>query len=184
MVKVELNVQKDEELAELFRAGNDEAFVLLLSRYSNLIMKTASSFIVTSVHETDDYYQEGLIEFHSAVKSFDPAKGMSFRNYSMKLVKQAMQRAYKSANSKKRNISSVVSIEEIGDMACDSSSVEDQVINREILSVALSGLSAFENKVLKLYILGDSRKQISEKLSCSIKSVDNAIQRIRKKVKD
>ena len=182
MDKVELNALKDEELAELFRSGHDEAFVLLLSRYSNLIMKTASSFIVTSVHETEDYYQEGIIEFHSAVKSFDPSKGKSFRNYSMTLCKQAMQRAYKSANSKKRKPSGLVSIEEIGDMASDSSSVEDQVINKEILSVALSGLSDFENKVLKLYILGDPRKQIAEKLGCSIKSVDNAIQRIRKKV--
>ncbi len=182
MDKFELSAQKDEQLAELFRSGNEEAFVLLLSRYSNLIMKTASSFIATSVHETEDYYQEGLIEFHSAVKSFDPGKGMSFRNYSMMLVKQAMQRVYKSANSKKRNASGVVSIEEIGDMASAASSVEDQVINKEILSVALSGLSDFENKVLKLYILGDPRKQIAEKLGCSVKSVDNAIQRIRKKV--
>lgn len=184
MDRVELKSQNDENLAELFRSGNEDAFIILLSRYSKLIMKLASSFRATSLHTTEDYHQEGLIEFLSAVKSYDEKKGMSFRNYSMMLVKQAMQRIYRDANSKKRNDSPVFSIEELTELPSSQFSFEEDVVTSQYIAEKILNLSGFESKVLNELIMGYSRIEIAYRLECDVRKVDNAIQRIRKKLTD
>ena len=184
MDKFELNELTDEQLLQIFADGNESAFVILLSRYSNLIMKIASSFEVTSLNEAEDYYQEGLMEFFSSAKSFDPNKGMSFKNYSMMLVRQTMQRVYNASTSKKRKPNKpIISIDDVSEFTSAELAIEDEVINKQIVNT-FDSFSAFELDVAKLYILGLKPAEIANKLKCSVKKVYNALQRIRVKLKD
>ncbi len=185
MNKFELKNLTDEELIKHYSDGNEEAFAIILSRYSKLIMKTAASFEVTTLNQIEDYYQEGVIEFFSAVKSFNPDKSKSFKNYSMMLVKRAMQRIYNaSTNQKRKPTKALLSIDDIYDYTSDNNSVEDDVISSQMYKTVFDSLSLFEMNVAKLYILGYKPQAIAEKLDTSAKAVYNALQRIKNKIKD
>lgn len=174
----------DNELVALAVSGNAEAFPVLLKRYSHRISAKAKGFCFTQGVEADDFYQEGVIGFYSAIFSFDPSKSDDFSSYAMVLTEQAMQRYYNSANRKKHiPLKNYVQIEDLTEVESKNLSPEDMFILKEQQTAFYGSLSEFELSVAKSYLLGFSRKAIAEKLNCELKQIDNAVQRIRQKIK-
>lgn len=174
----------DNELVALAVSGNAEAFPVLLKRYSHRISEKAKGFCFTQGVEADDFYQEGVIGFYSAIFSFDPSKSDNFSSYAMVLTEQAMQRYYNSANRKKHiPLKNYVQIEDLTEVESKNLSPEDMFILKEQQNAFYDSLSDFELSVAKSYLLGFSRKAIAEKLNCELKQIDNAVQRIRQKIK-
>lgn len=174
----------DSELVSLAVGGNALAFPVLLKRYSHRISEKAKSFCFTQGVETDDFYQEGVIGFYSAIFSFDPSKSENFSSFAMVLTEQAMQRYYNSLNRKKHiPLKNYVQIEDLTEVESKNPSPEDIFILKEQQNALLGSLSEFELAVARSYLLGFSRKAIAEKFNCELKQIDNAVQRIRQKIK-
>lgn len=173
----------DNELVSLAVNGHSLAFPILLKRYSHRISEMANSFKFTQGVEVEDFYQEGVIGFYSAIFSFDANKSDNFGAYAMMLTEQAMQRYYNSANRQKHiPLHNYVQIDELTEVESRNISPEDMLILKEQQNAFFSSLSSFESSVARLYLLGFSRVAIAEKLNCELKQIDNAVQRIRKKI--
>lgn len=184
----------DEELLELWRVGSDSGVVELVRRYLPKIRAYASRFQFVGM-ERDDLVQEGLIGFIKAISAyrydkdvpFSAFAGVCFRNS----IKSAAAKAFGDKNIPLSNYLSLSddSIGNLPDTLQSSIFVdpEQTVIRRELLDEALSKnsgvLSAFEKKALTLYLSGCSYGEMAKKLGCSQKSVDNALQRVRRKLK-
>ena len=187
----------DEEIISLIRTDNKEALDYLLNKYKDLVyMKVSKYFIVGA--ERDDIIQEGLIGLYKAVKSFKEDKHNSFKTFANMCIERQLITAIKTSNRQKHmplnsylslNTSAYEDEEEQTLMdILNNHTVEDpldMITKKEYYkSVEESidkSLSNFEKQVLKKFIKGDSYVKIAEELESPVKSVDNAIQRIRKK---
>ncbi len=187
-----LNEFDEKETLRLAKRGDETAVTLIISKYKAQV-EFAASKISGSPIEYDDLIQEGLIGLLAAIRSFDGDKKISFGTYCYTCISNALQSALRKVNRKKDvPKSKVVSLED-DDFAGAGSvsaaiSAEDAFLAKESVE-SLNGfleteLSAFENEVLRLYIAGCSYKEIAEKMNKTPKAVDNAIQRIRKKLKE
>ena len=184
----------DEELVAAAQTGNLPAEACLLERFKDAAKKTAgvlhsknSSLCTLGLLDKDDLYQEGLIGLLSAIYSFRSDKNTSFRTYASVCISNNIMFAIRTANSKKNvPFGNLLSIEEAVIPATES--VEDSFISNENLEDLYSfinrELSPLELSVVRLFLQDKSYKEISEKLGISAKSVDNAIQRIRTKLKE
>ena len=184
----------DEELVFLAQSDNAPAESLILDRFKAQAEKTAAVFY--SKHQKycnlglldkDDLYQEGLLGLLSTIYSYRPDKNTAFRTYASVCISNQIKAAIKSANSKKNlPFGSLLSIDDTTVPATES--VEDLFIfneTQEVLNSFLSEeLSALELSVIRLFLQDMSYKDISEKLGIPVKSVDNAIQRIRGKLRE
>ena len=170
----------------------------LLDKYNEVVtMKAGKYFIVGA--EKEDIIQEGLIGLFKAIKSFDPSKQSSFKTFANLCVERQLQTAIKSSMRQKHiplnsylslNISaydenedtSLLEVFEAGNTAEDPL---DIVTKKEYYNFVEDRieetLSDFEKQVLHRYTNGESYTEIAQKLNAPVKSVDNAIQRIRKK---
>ncbi len=184
----------DEELVQLAQSGNTSAETCLLERFRSSVQATASVFFSkcrslceSGILEKDDLYQEGLLGLLSAVYSYIPGKNAAFRTYASVCISNRIKAAIKSANSKKNlPFGSLLSIDDTSIPATES--VEDTFIFNEteeaLESFINNELSPLELSVIRLFLRDKSYKDISESLNISVKSVDNAIQRIRGKLRD
>ncbi len=177
----------DDVLAELSKDGIDNAFNELVVRYSGKIGCIARKYSVQG-WDQKDFVQEGLLGLMYACKTFDKNSGASFKSY-MSLI---VERRYisilrRSLALKTVPESALVQIDSLGDSLLDcAQSPEEQLLYRERLSHVLKRLkallSAREYEVLMLFASGLSYSNISQRLKISEKSVDNALQRVRRKV--
>ncbi len=188
MLKKSVIPPTDEHLVAKANGGDNEAAALLITRMLPLIRKTASASHCSI--DAEDLIQEGLIGLLYAIRSFDCNKEASFCTYANVCISNSIR----SAVRKTRNIGAIpdkakVPIDEAVSLRSDSlDDPQDIVVGIEEasrLSACLDKqLSETELRVLKLYLLGDSYSTIAKKLSLKgEKSVDNALQRIRKKLK-
>jgi len=187
----------DEKLIELIRLGEDSALNYLIEKYNNLVnMKANRFFIIGAEHE--DMIQEGLIGLYKAVQSFDLEKQNSFKTFANLCIERQLITAIKSSNRQKHiplNSSfslSTATYDENDNTSLidilDSKTAEDpldtitkQEYYKFVESKIDENLSGFEKQVLNRYVQGESYVDIAEKLNSPVKSIDNAIQRIRKK---
>lgn len=187
----------DEKLIETIRLGDKNALNYLLEKYRNLVnMKANRFFTIGSEHE--DMIQEGLIGLYKAVRSFDLEKQNSFKTFANLCIERQLITAIKSSNRQKHiplNSSfslNTATYNEDDNTALidilDTKTIEDplETITRQeyykfIESKIDENLSGFEKQVLDKYIQGESYVDIADKLNAPVKSIDNAIQRIRKK---
>ena len=191
---------KDEDLVEIIKSGDKSALNILLNRYKELVnIKVSKYFIVGA--ERDDIVQEGLIGLFKAVKSYKSDMKSSFKSFANMCIERQLITAIKSSNRQKHmplnsylslNISAYDEQESNSDTTLidifDSNMIEDPLDTitkkeyyQNLEETIEKSLSDFEKKVLSRYINGESYVQIAEKLDTPVKSVDNAIQRIRKK---
>ncbi len=185
----------DQQVIELVNAGNTEAFIELTARYMDVIRSKAATFRGVPL-EAEDLYQEGLVGLLSAAHSYRKNGSASFRTYAGICIYNQMVSACRSALSRKNlplhNFVSLNDAEE--DQNFKASFVSDQIANPETLLIDrenLEGLKArinqtlskMEQKVLFLYLSGCTYQEIAEKQSITVKAVDNAIQRVRQKLK-
>lgn len=176
-------------LVSLAKSGDSNALTELIKSYSEKVLQKSLSFKKISGIENDDLYQEGMLGLLSAVYTFDESKGVLFSTYAMTLITRKMLSAIRVANKKNGlPMESYVSIDEKADICSGSPTPEDFLIyNEEIDSILLfvnNNLSKTEKKVFRLNLLGLSYNEIADILDCSEKSVDNALQRIRKKIRN
>lgn len=179
----------EEELAVLAANGDDEAMSLLISAITPIANAKAAQYSHARI-SGEDLSQEGMIGFIKAVYSFDPSKGVRFRTYANTLIKNEIYSAYeKMFNRKNEALTGAVSLENTADESSSAAeSAENIAIDifeyQRLLDILKKYLSDFEQQVIDLKIQGRNRAQIADELDCSIKSVDNAFQRIRKKIKE
>ena len=176
----------DKKLAALFKSGDDRAFNELVFRHIGTIGHIASRFSAGG-YEHSDFVQEGLLGLMSACLSYDETENDSFKSYMSLVVERRFISIIRRLSAKKSiPDSATVQYESIGDNIEDKSqSPEDLIQCREQLDQLLkqlkSKLSPREYQTLTLFVSGMSYKSISQKLGISEKSVDNALQRARKK---
>lgn len=193
----DLSNKTDEELVSLCRQGSEEALDFLMKKYKDLVhMKIGKYYIIGA--EKEDIYQEGMIGLYKAIKSFDEEKDNSFKSFANLCIERQLITAIKSSTRQKHqplnsylslNLSAYEEDEDTSFMeVLETKSVEDPldtVMKKEYYSMVESKinetLSDFEKQVLNRYASGETYLEISEKLEAPLKSIDNAIQRIRKK---
>lgn len=193
----DLNRKADDELVISARNGNEQALEILLDRYKELVnMKVSRYFIVGA--EKEDIVQEGMIGLYKAIKNFELDKQNSFKSFANLCIERQLITAIKTSNRQKHiPLNSSVSLNTtVYDDDDDTSLIElfnaktvedplDTITKKEYYQIIGNkideNLSDFEKKVLTRFAAGDSYVKIAEKLDAPVKSIDNAIQRIRKK---
>ena len=188
----------DEEIVALAQAGDGAALEFLLNKYKNFVRtKARSYFLIGADHE--DIVQEGMIGLYKAIRDFKSEKLTSFRAFAELCVTRQIITAIKTATRQKHiPLNSYVSLNKpIYDEESDRtlldviseevpSDPEAMLIDREDLSF-IEGrigemLSDLEKQVLVLYMEGKSYVEISRAMGRHVKSVDNALQRIKRKL--
>ena len=180
------------DLARKAAGGDPAAEEALVSGYTRLVRACARPYFLAG-GDSEDLIQEGMLGLLSAIRAFDPAKGVKFSTYAEFCVRRRIYSAIRSASGNKHTpLNSYISLES---QQLDESSTqsayflrdpEDFVIARErageVETLLYGALSRFESGVLELYLEGMSYKDMAVRLEKSDKSVDNAVQRIRKKL--
>lgn len=184
-----VDTKDDNTLVSLAKSGDTKALTRLIEQYSKKILQKAKSFKGLSGIEFDDLYQEGMMGFVSAVYSFDETRDIQFSTFALTVATRKMLSAIRVSNNKSNlPLRAYIPIEEENNLLSHSPTPEEVVIYNEeferISDFIKNNLSKTEKKVLKLSMLGMSYQEIAEILECTEKSVDNAIQRIRKKIRD
>jgi len=188
----------DEEIVRMAQGGDGAALEHLLNKYKNFVRtKARSYFLIGADHE--DIVQEGMIGLYKAIRDFKPEKLSSFRAFAELCVTRQIITAIKTATRQKHiPLNSYVSLNKpLYDEESDRtlldvisedvpSDPETMLIDREDLSF-IEGrigemLSDLEKRVLVLYMDGKSYVEISEEMGRHVKSVDNALQRIKRKL--
>ena len=188
----------DEEIVQLCHEGNADAEEYLLNKYKNFVRSKARSyFLIGADHE--DIVQEGMIGLYKAIRDFKHEKLSSFRAFAELCITRQIITAIKTATRQKHiPLNSYVSLnkplyDEESDrtlldiiMEGSSGNPEDMIINQENLgnihqkiNEVLSGL---EQEVLSAYLDGKSYQEIAESLGRHVKSIDNALQRVKRKL--
>ena len=187
----------DEDLITVIKSGDKFALEFLIEKYKELVNMKVSKFFMIGA-EKEDIVQEGLIGLFKAVKNYNPEIQNSFKTFANLCIERQLITAIKSSNRQKHMpLNSYLSLnttayEDDEDSNLldifDSHQIEDPldtITKKEYyktVEVAIDkSLSDFEKKVLNRYMQGESYVQIAEKLDAPVKSIDNAIQRIRKK---
>lgn len=189
----------DEELVKLIKQNNNkEALEYLLDKYKDLVnMKVGKYFIIGA--EREDMIQEGMIGLYKAVQNFEGDKQSSFKSFANMCIERQMITAIKTSNRQKHMpLNGYLSLNSSAGEEEDDGKDLMEIFNANLIEDPLEtitkkeyyknientidkSLSEFEKQVLKRFINGESYEQIATKLDTQAKSVDNAIQRIRKK---
>lgn len=188
----------DEQIAELARDNDSDAQDYLLTKYKNFVRAKARSYFLIGA-DREDIVQEGMIGLYKAIRDFRASKLTSFRAFAELCITRQIITAIKTATRQKhRPLNSYVSLnkpvydEESDRMLIDVlssgkiSNPEDIFIGKEDFSTIESKmgkmLSPLEMKVLQKYIEGKSYLEVAKELNRSVKSVDNALQRVKNKL--
>ena len=176
------------KLIDLVISGNSEAFSALVDRYNPMLKKILNSYTTDEMSKEDieDLGQEELIAFYRAVINFDREQNdVEFGLYAKICITNSMI-SYKRAAAKKSN-ESLIGDEEINSISDPDGEVSEffqrRESARELGEQIEKTLSAYENEVWSYYVNGYSSREIAAKLSANEKSIDNAIFRIRRKLK-
>ncbi|MFA5659187.1 MAG: sigma-70 family RNA polymerase sigma factor [Oscillospiraceae bacterium] len=178
----QLILLSDEQLAELCKK-NENAASVLISRYAKFIWKKAHANTTASA-ETDDLFQEGLMGLFSAIGSFDARRGTKFLTYANVCITNKMTTALiKSSQSNKPDDLNIINFEnDLNSDTPESILLEREQITELFLEIN-SLLSEKEWKIFRLYLTGSTYDQMARQLNLSPKVVDNALQRVRRKLK-
>lgn len=184
----------DKELVCLAKSGDTGAFAVLSERYKTVLFYRAGRYSNIAGVDVEDFFQEGMLALFRAVKSYDARAGIMFKTYAITCINNSMSTAIKS-HMKNIGGSLGISIDGLDEQAlldeaaqiCGEHPVEDAFLEKEdtrLRARIIEGaLSPYERRILALYLDGYSYRQISGKLSVAGKSVDNALQRIRRKLR-
>ena len=193
------NNMSDEEIVDLCKEQDKDAMDFLLAKYKPTVYMKTTKYYINGA-EPEDLFQEGMIGLYKAIRDFDKTKEISFKNFAYLCVERQIMTAIKGSNRQKHApLNSAVSLNQAGfenndgdvnDLidTLDTHIIEDplETLTKQeyysyVNDAIEKSLSDYEKNVLNRYIAGESHKEIAESLDTPIKSVDNAIQRIRKK---
>ena len=185
MVKAPYQEQTDEELIARIRSGEAGVTEYLLEKYKPLVKKQARTMYLMG-GENEDLIQEGMIGLFRAISTYRQGEG-SFYGFALLCINRQMYTAVQaSARKKHEPLNAYVSLDEEPQMPLEDSPetmllLQEKEGKRE--AMIARHLSSLEKKVLALYLEGMSYGQIAEQIGRPEKSVDNAIQRLKKKLK-
>jgi RNA polymerase sporulation-specific sigma factor len=188
---------EDERLVEYVHEGDNQALEYLIDKYKNFVKAKARSYFLVGA-DREDIIQEGMIGLFKAIRDFQDDKLSSFKAFAELCITRQMITAIKTATRQKHiPLNSYISLDKpvydeesdrtLLDIVCGSkvSDPEETVINQEEfnhIEVKMSEiLSDLEQKVLMLYLDGRSYQEISVDLNRHVKSIDNALQRVKRK---
>ena len=198
----EHNVQfrelEDEGVVELVRGGDTEALEYLINKYKNFVRAKSRSYFLVGA-DREDIIQEGMIGLFKAIRDYKEDKLSSFKAFAELCITRQIITAIKTATRQKHiPLNSYVSLDKpIYDEESDRTLLdvisetkvtdpEELIINQEEyvdIELKISELlSDLERKVLSLYLDGRSYQEISEQLNRHVKSIDNALQRVKRKL--
>jgi len=178
----------DEELVILYRNGVQDAFTAIAVRYVYVIRRLASGFSNMSV-EFDDLLQEGNIGLVNAVNTYKNGGTAAFRTYAGVCIRNRMISVVRKANSSLNSINNEAlplseQTEVLSAPDTEPESFVDSVERtKEIFRVIRENLSELERNVLSLYIDGKRYEEIAADLGITVKVCNNAMQRVRKKLR-
>lgn len=191
---------KDEELVLMAQNGDDVAQEYLLDKYKSLVRAKSRAYFLIGA-DSEDIIQEGMIGLYKAVRDYNEEKNASFRSFAELCVNRQMITAIKAATRQKHQpLNSYISLnkpvyeEESEQTYMDFlQSSSGSLLNPEALLIGqenksfledqmVKNLSSFETRVLVLYLQGRSYFEISRVLDKPEKSIDNALQRVKKKL--
>ncbi|MCI2256770.1 RNA polymerase sporulation sigma factor SigH [Domibacillus sp. PGB-M46] len=193
-----MDMLSDEQLVELVHKGNSEALDFVIHKYRNFVRAKARSYFLIGA-DKEDIVQEGMIGLYKAVRDYKGDKLSTFRAFAELCITRQIITAIKTATRQKHiPLNSYVSLDKpIYDEESDrtlmdvltgtkASDPQELIINREQFS-SIEGkvnelLSDLERRVLALYLDGRSYQEISEQLNRHVKSIDNALQRVKRKL--
>ena len=191
---------EDGFLIALAKTGDPTAYARLLARYKGFVRSKASSYFLAG-GDSEDLIQEGLIGLYKAIRDYRSDRESSFRNFAELCITRQIITAVKTATRNKHAplnhyVSFSSSAASSGD---DESPTLDELIPgsavndpatrvvsaeelRSLIGCISTSLSALESSVLGLYLDGRSYEEIGGRLGCDTKTVDNALQRVKRKV--
>ena len=189
----------DEELIVRLRDGHEDIRDYLMEKHKNLVRKKARAMYLIG-GDNDDLMQEGMIGLYKAIRDYNSEKGASFHTFAELCVSRQLYSAVEASQRQKHQpLNTYVSIYDranedqakvpvnVYGMPELSQNPEELLIAQENLADMAARifqkLSKFEKEVLRLYLSGMNYSQIAESLGKSSKATDNALQRIKKKVK-
>lgn len=190
-----MNQLSDEELCQLAIEKNRMAEEILVTRYNRLVRSCARPFFLAG-GDSEDLIQEGMVGLIKAVREYDAQKDASFRTFAEVCIRNRLYSVLRAAARDKHTpLNQSISLDTpffdrdsytSGTSDLAQCNPEDFLIDREHTAALLSGvrkqLSEFEAKILGYYLDGLSCREIAETVGKTPKSVDNAVQRIRRKV--
>ena len=191
---------KDEELVLMAQNGDEAAQEYLLDKYKSLVRAKSRAYFLIGA-DSEDIIQEGMIGLYKAVRDYNEEKNASFRSFAELCINRQMITAIKAATRQKHQpLNSYVSLnkpvyeEESEQTYMDFlQSSSGSLLNPEALLIGqenksflenqmVKNLSSFETRVLVLYLQGRSYFEIANVLDKPEKSIDNALQRVKKKL--
>jgi len=194
-----LKLLNDEQLIkEIKNENNDKALDFLMGKYKPFVFARAKSYYMVG-GEKQDIIQEGLIGLFKAIKNFDSTKENSFKNFADLCIRRQIVSAIKTSTRQKHTpLNNCISLNSTLDDDENDKTLEDilgsevmpdpsdTIVNKEtflhIKSKITSVLSSFEQEVLDYHLCGYTYTQIASSMKVEPKSVDNAVQRIKKKM--
>ena len=182
---------KDEELIFRFKHGETEILDYLMEKYKNMVKKKARAMFLIG-GDNDDLIQEGMIGLFKAVRDYQPEKEASFQTFARICVDRQIYNAIQNSNRQKQQpLNSYISLsqedeEHLQDMWVENpeSIIIDQENVRDLEQEITCTLSPMENQVLDYYLDGNGYTEIAKIMGKTPKSIDNALQRIRAKIKE
>lgn len=188
----------DEEVVEAVHNGDSEALDFLIKKYRNFVRAKARSYFLIGA-DKEDIVQEGMIGLYKAIRDFKEDKLTSFKAFAELCITRQIITAIKTATRQKHiPLNSYVSLDKpIFDEESDRTLMdvisgakildpEELIINQEeFVQIEIKMeelLSDLERKVLALYLDGRTYQEISEELNRHVKSIDNALQRVKRKL--
>ncbi|WP_305956512.1 RNA polymerase sporulation sigma factor SigH [Anoxybacillus suryakundensis] len=189
---------EDEMIVELVHQGDSEALDYLIHKYKNFVRAKARSYFLVGA-DREDIVQEGMIGLYKAIRDFKEDKQSSFKAFAELCITRQMITAIKMATRQKHiPLNCYVSLDKpiyeddsartLMDVLSGTkiTNPEELIINREefdhMEEKMTELLSDLERKVLLLYLEGRSYQEISEELNRHVKSIDNALQRVKRKL--
>ncbi len=190
----------DEEIVLLAQAGDSFAVDYILEKYKSLVKARARTYFLIGA-DPEDLIQEGMIGLYKAIRDFNKEKQVGFAAFADVCTKRQIVTAVKTATRQKHTpLNNYVSFNKQVDSDTSEKTVLDflaeapicdpeqivinqesfENVNRKISSI----LSDFEMRVLELYLAGSSYQEIALELGKSAKSIDNALQRTKRKIDD
>src|SRR4029079_12526108 len=191
----------DHYLVALAKDGRADAYDTIVRRYRGFVRLKASSYCLLG-GESDDLIQEGLLGLYKAIRDYRTDRESSFRNFAELCITRQIITAVKTATRNKHPpLNQYVSFSQTPAAAGDSDTTLDEIlpgpsvhdpVNQAIAAEETSNLvscppgvsgvlSDLESRVLSLYLDGHSYETTAEKLECDTKTVDNALQRVKRK---
>ena len=188
------NEMTDEALIERLRAGESAIADYLMEKYKGLVRKKARAMFLIG-GDTDDLIQEGMIGLFKAVRDYQPDRDAAFQTFASICVDRQIYNAIQSSNRQKHQpLNSYISLSEqdgeneehLGDNWGENpeSIIIDQENVQDLEQEITATLSPMENQVLEYYLAGNGYGEIAQIMGKTPKSIDNALQRIRIKIRE